>query len=79
MNNSIHVVTNKYKFYEAKSIIRNSSEYSEKTLKKAETLVAAHYKKNPHLLKPIPKVDKSYLDSEECKRIEERFKLYKNK
>lgn len=57
MNNSLHVVKNKYKFYEAKSIIRNSSEYSEKTIKKAEKLVAAHYKKNPHLLEPINKVD----------------------
>ena len=75
METSIKTVTKKYLFYEAKSIIRNSSEYSEKTLKKAETLVAAHYKKNPHLLKPIPKVDKSYLDSEECKRMEEKYKI----
>jgi hypothetical protein len=75
MNNSIHVVTNKYKFYEAKSILRNRSEYSEKTLKKAEILVDHHYKKNPHLLEPVKKVDKSYLYSEECKRMEERFKI----
>jgi hypothetical protein len=75
MNNSIHVVTNKYKFYEAKSIIRNSSDYSEKTVKKAEILVAAHYVKNPHLLEPVKKVDRSYKDSEECKRKAEQFKI----
>tara|TARA_R110000823_G_scaffold236519_1_gene362216 strand:+ start:2458 stop:2685 length:228 start_codon:yes stop_codon:yes gene_type:complete len=75
MNNSIHVVTEKYKFYEAKSIIRNSSEYAEKTIKKAEILVSAYYVKNPHLLEPIPKVDKSYLDSEEFKRMKQKYKI----
>jgi hypothetical protein len=75
MNNSIHVVTEKYKFYEAKSIIRNSSEYHKKTIKKAEILVSAYYAKNPHLLEPIPKVDKSYLDSEEFKRMKEKYKI----
>tara|TARA_R110000737_G_scaffold47093_2_gene66958 strand:- start:947 stop:1153 length:207 start_codon:yes stop_codon:yes gene_type:complete len=68
-------VTEKYKFYEAKSIIRNSSEYAEKTIKKAEILVTSHYEKNPHLLEPIPKVDKSYLDSEEFKIMKEKYKI----
>lgn len=65
----------KFKFYEAKSIIRNSSEYHEKTVKKAEILVADYYKKNPHLLEPLPKVDKSYLDSEEYKKMKLKYQI----
>ena len=75
MSNTLHVVTKKYLFLEAKSIIRNSSEYHEKTVKKAEILVADYYKKNPHLLEPLPKVDKSYLDSEEYKKMKLKYKL----
>jgi hypothetical protein len=70
MNNSIHVVTEKYKFYEAKSIIRNSSEYHEKTVKKAEILVADYYKKNPHLLESVKKVSQ-----EEIERIKLKYKI----
>ena len=75
MSNTIHVVTNKYKFYEAKSILRNSSEYSEENLLKAEKIVANHYAKNPHLLQPIKKVDKSYLDSEEYKKMKLKYQI----
>ena len=45
MDNTIQIVNEKYKFYEAKSIVRNSSEYSEKTLKKSKKLVSEYYKK----------------------------------
>ena len=75
MNNSLHVVTKKYLFYEAKSVLRNPSEYSEDKFKESKIIVDAHYKKNPHLLEPVKKVDKSYLYSEECKRMEEKYKI----
>ena len=70
MNNSLHVVTKKYRFYEAKSMIRNNLDYTEETVKKAKKLVSAHYKNNPHLLEPINKVD-----PKEIQRIKLKYKI----
>ena len=75
MNNSIHVVTKKYLFNEAESVLRNPSEWSDEKFKASKILVAEHYAKNPHLLQPIPKVDKSYLDSEEYKKMKLKYKI----
>ena len=70
MDNTIQIVNEKYKFYEAKSIVRNSSEYSEKTLKKSKKLVSEYYKKNPHLLEDVKKVSQ-----EEIERIKLKYKI----
>jgi hypothetical protein len=65
----------KFNFNEAKSVLRNPSKWSDKKFKESKILVANHYAKNPHLLQPIKKVDKSYLDSEEYKKMKLKYQI----
>ena len=75
MSNKTHEVTEKYFFNEAKSVLRNPSEWNDDKVEESKILVANHYAKNPHLLQPIKKVDKSYLDSEEYKKMKLKYKI----
>ena len=75
MSNKIHVVTKKYLFNEAKSVLRNPLAWNDDKVEESKILVANHYAKNPHLLQPIKKVDKSYLDSEEYKKMKLKYQI----
>ena len=75
MSNTIQVVTKKYLFNEAKSVLRNPLAWNDDKVEESKILVANHYAKNPHLLQPIKKVDKSYLDSEEYKKMKLKYQI----
>lgn len=66
----MYIVTKQYLFYEAKSILRNKKDYSDKKVESSRKLVDDWYLKNPHLLEPVKKVDQK-----EIERIKKKYNI----